>query len=226
MVIIHISGASGSGKSYLGNKLLELFGNKIIVKDIDDLRVDFIKEYYGDNEWNVIDKDAYQEYIDKYITDQTKKGKPLIFVGLNTMPWWHKDLYYNFQPDYKFYIDINNKKLVKYKCIRFLQEDLDDLKKLVDDEMAMNDLIDNNAEFIRLVCEKIKNECDIREITKESDKWKNDYENQGYTVLNSDEIYERVVNILNDIVQKGGKKKRKYTKRNSKKRKNTRKHKM
>lgn len=172
-----------------------------------------------------LDKDAYQEYIDKYITEQKKKDKPLIFVGLNNMPWWHKDLYYNFQPDYKFYIDIDNKKLVKYKCIRFLQEDLDDLKKLVDDEMAMNDLIDNNAEFIRLVCKKIKNECDIKEITDESDKWKNNYESQGYTVLNSDEIYESVVNILNDAVQKGGKKKRKHTKRNKnvKKVKNTRK---
>jgi len=222
MVIIHISGASGSGKSYLGNKLLELFGNKIIVKDIDDLRVDFIKKYYGDNEWNVIDKDAYQEYIDKYITEQKKKEKPLIFVGLNTMPWWHKDLYYNFQPDYKFYIDIDTKKLIKQKCMRYLTQEL---KDIINDEIAMNDLMNNNKKFIRLVCEGIKRECDIKQITDESDKWKNDYESQGYTVLNSDEIYERVVNILNDIVQKGGKKKRKHTKRNKnvKKVKNTRK---
>ena len=222
MVIIHISGASGSGKSYLGNKLLELFGNKIIVKDIDDLRVDFIKKYYGDNEWNVIDKDAYQEYIDKYITEQKKKEKPLIFVGLNTMPWWHKDLYYNFQPDYKFYIDIDTKKLIKQKCMRYLTQEL---KDIINDEIAMNDLMNNNKKFIRLVCQGIKRECDIKQITDESDKWKNDYESQGYTVLNSDEIYERVVNILNDIVQKGGKKKRKHTKRNKnvKKVKNTRK---
>jgi len=37
-MIIHISGASGSGKSYLGRKLKDHFGHKIIVKDIDHLR--------------------------------------------------------------------------------------------------------------------------------------------------------------------------------------------
>ena len=135
------------------------------------------------------------------------------------MPWWHKDLYYNFQPDYKFYIDIDNKKLVKQRCMRFLTK----LKDINNDEM--NDLMNNNKKFIRLICQSIKRECDIKEIIDESDKWKNDYESQGYTILNSDEIYERVVNILNDIVQKGGKKKRKHTKRNKnvKKVKNTRK---
>lgn len=33
-MIIHISGLSGSGKTYLGNKLKEKFGNKIVVKDL------------------------------------------------------------------------------------------------------------------------------------------------------------------------------------------------
>ena len=38
------------------------FGNKIVVKDIDDLRIEFIKEYYGNRKWSIIDKDAYQKY--------------------------------------------------------------------------------------------------------------------------------------------------------------------
>jgi len=37
-LIIHISGASGSGKTTLGNKLKEQFKNKIVVKDLDNLR--------------------------------------------------------------------------------------------------------------------------------------------------------------------------------------------
>ena len=44
MSIIHVSGPSGSGKTCLGNKLKEYFKSKIIVKDIDDLRRDFIKK--------------------------------------------------------------------------------------------------------------------------------------------------------------------------------------
>ena len=38
-LVIHISGSSGSGKTTLGNKLKDTFGNKIVVKDIDDLRI-------------------------------------------------------------------------------------------------------------------------------------------------------------------------------------------
>ena len=45
-MIIHISGPSGAGKTTLGNKLKEKYGNKIIVKDMDDLRQDFIKTRY------------------------------------------------------------------------------------------------------------------------------------------------------------------------------------
>jgi len=43
-LIIHISGASGSGKTTLGNILKQQFKNEIIVKDIDDLKKDFIKK--------------------------------------------------------------------------------------------------------------------------------------------------------------------------------------
>ena len=46
-MIIHISGPSGSGKTTLGNKLKNEFKNKIVVKDLDDLRDEFIKSYYG-----------------------------------------------------------------------------------------------------------------------------------------------------------------------------------
>ena len=44
-IIIHISGVSGAGKTTLGNKLTEQFKNKIVVKDIDDLRRDFITPF-------------------------------------------------------------------------------------------------------------------------------------------------------------------------------------
>ena len=46
-MIFHISGPSGSDKTYLGNKLKEMFKNKKVVMDIDDLRNEFIKKEYG-----------------------------------------------------------------------------------------------------------------------------------------------------------------------------------
>jgi deoxyadenosine/deoxycytidine kinase len=79
---IHIAGPSGAGKTTIGNKLKDKFKNKIVVKDIDDLRSDFIKEFYGDKKWTIIDKKAYQKYIDDYVG---KIKKPLILVGLNNM---------------------------------------------------------------------------------------------------------------------------------------------
>ena len=90
-MIFHISGPSGSGKTYLGNKLKEMFKNKIVVMDIDDLRNEFIKKEYGENLMFVdinFSKDKFQKYINLYIKN-TKKT--LIFVGLNNMPWWDKN---------------------------------------------------------------------------------------------------------------------------------------
>ena len=71
-LIIHISGASGSGKTTLGNKLKEQFKSKIIVKDLDILRDEFIKEFYGNKKWTYIDENEYQSYIDSYINKQKK----------------------------------------------------------------------------------------------------------------------------------------------------------
>jgi len=189
-LIIHISGASGSGKTTIGNKLIKIYGPKIEVKDIDDLRTDFIKTFYGDKEWTIIDKDEYQKFIDDYID---KINKPLIFVGLNNMPWWHKDLYYDVKPDYKFYIDIDDNIIIKQKCLRYLTEELQDIIK---DERAMTDLIDNNEKFIRLVTNGIKRECDASEIKEYSNKWKKDYKKQGYKLMSREDIYDEVCGIL------------------------------
>jgi uridine kinase len=45
-LIIHISGASGSGKTTLGNILKQQFKNEIVVKDINDLKEDYMKQGY------------------------------------------------------------------------------------------------------------------------------------------------------------------------------------
>jgi pantothenate kinase-related protein Tda10 len=46
-IIIHVAGSSGAGKTTLGLKLKNIYKDKIILKDLDDLRDDFIK-YHSD----------------------------------------------------------------------------------------------------------------------------------------------------------------------------------
>lgn len=71
-LIIHVTGAQGSGKTTLGSNLKSEFGSKIHVIDLDDLHGEF-------NSQSVITD--YQNYIDKYILDHS--DKPLIIVGLD-----------------------------------------------------------------------------------------------------------------------------------------------
>lgn len=189
-IIIHISGASGSGKTTLGNKIKKKFGNKIIVKDIDDIRSKFITEYYGDKEWSIIDKNSYQNFIDKYID---KINKPLVLVGLNNMPWWHKDLYYNMHSTYNFYIDLEDETIIKQKCIRYLTKEL---KGITKDKKAMNDMVHNNKKFINIVTNGLKRECGSSEIIEYNNKWKTDYGRQGYRIMSREDIYHTVCKIL------------------------------
>ena len=189
-LIIHISGASGSGKTTLGNKIKEQFKSKIIVKDLDILRDEFIKEFYGNKKWTYIDENEYQSYIDSYIN---KQKKPIIFVGLNdnTVYGKNKNLYYNVHSQYNYYIDIDDMIIVKQKCIRLLND-------IQTDKMAMEDLVKNNEKFVKKFTEAIKIECSAKQTIKQNNKWKKDYEKQGYKFISRENIYKSVVKILNN----------------------------
>lgn len=185
-IIIHVSGPSGSGKTTLGNKLISRFGNKIVVKDVDGLRNEFIKEFYGEKEWSVIDKDVYQKYISNFVKDTTK---PLIFVGLNTMPWWHKSFYYDMHSNNNFYIKIDDTVVLTQKCTRFF-------KDIVNDKRAMEDLVRNNEKFIKKVQEAISIHCDLKNIVEENKELEKDYREQKYIFLDRDEIYQEICKLL------------------------------
>ena len=184
-LIIHISGASGSGKTTLGNKLKEQFKNKIVVKDLDILRDEFIKEFYGNKKWTFIDENKYQLYINDYIN---KQKKPILFVGLNdnTIYGKNKKLYYNVHSQYNYYIDIDDMKILKQKFTRLLN----DIKT---DKMAMEDLIKNNEKFIKKFIETIKKECSAKQTIKQNNKWKKDYKKQDYKLMSREKIYKSVV---------------------------------
>jgi len=186
-MIIHISGASGSGKTTLGNKLKEQFKNKIVVKDIDELRSDFIKKYYGDKKFDIIDKIEYQNYIDNFV--KTHLSKPLIFVGLNSMPWWHKNHYYNIHSTYNYFIDLDDETIIKQKCKRLLLD-------LTRDE-DMNYLVKNNKKYIKNVSNAIADECNLNKTIKFNNVWRKYYKNQGYKFMTRENIFRDVSKILN-----------------------------
>lgn len=198
-MIIHITGPSGCGKTTLGNKLKKKFGTKIVVKDIDDLRQEFIKDFYGNTRWTKIDAKAYQQYLDNFILRQTK---PLVLVGLNVMPWWHKNLYYDMHSDYNFYIQLDNETILKQKCLRLF-------KDFPNDTCVMKDLVQNNDHFVKKVSQAIVRECSLKEIEKSNKTLEKDYKAQGYKFITREEIFNVVSSIINPKVHKKRSKSRK-----------------
>ena len=186
--IIHISGPSGSGKTFLGNQLKEKFGKKIIVKDLDDLRDEFIKIFYADKKWTYINQKEYQNFIDTFID---KQKKPLVFVGLNDNKLYgkNKSLYYDLHSHYNYYIEIDDMIIVKQKCLRLLDN-------IQNDKMAMKDLIKNNELFVKMFSQAVKRECSAKETIKMNNKWKKDYQKQGYKFMSRENIFKSVSTIL------------------------------
>jgi adenylate kinase family enzyme len=191
-IIIHISGPSGAGKTTLGNKLKEKFGNKIIVKDIDVLRREFIEnEYVGyKNKFTWI-PEKYQKYIDNYVN---KQKKPIVFVGLNHMPWWNKNLYYNMHSDYNFYIKLNDNEIFNQKCSRFMNDVF-----VLNKDNIIKDIIKNEEKTINKLKKGLQYECGYNEIVKMNKKWNNDYKKQKYKFMSRDDIFKEVSKILKNI---------------------------
>ena len=190
-MIIHISGPSGSGKTTLGNKLKKRFGKKIVVKDLDDLRDEFIKSYYGEKKWTYINVSKYQKYINDYITKHNKK--PIIFVGLNdnTIFGRNKELYYNVHSNYNYYIDIDDNIIIEQKCERFILKFIPEILK-----HEKKDITENNEFFIKQITKALKEECSLKKTIKLNKKWEKDYKKQGYKFMNRDDIYKEVCKIL------------------------------
>lgn len=179
-LIIHISGASGAGKSYLSDKLKKKLKNKIIVKDLDVLRNEFIKFYYGNKKftnWDKVVENKYQSFINSYIARQ---NKPIVFVGLNdnTVFGTRKNLYYKLYSEHNFYIDLDSQILIQ-KCLRLL-DDIQNVKDFT------------NKKLIKLFSDAIERECNI----KMNSKWKKDYTRQGYKFMSSENIEQAVLKIL------------------------------
>jgi hypothetical protein len=193
-MIIHISGPSGSGKTYLGSRIKDVFGDKITICDIDDLRTAFIKWFYMGKPFKKIDPIAYQKYIDSYVVKHAYK--PLVFVGLNVMPWWHQ-IYYDMHANYKFYIKIDYKKVLMQRYGRAIQD-------LYDDEKSQHTqmLIKNNPKFLKNVAGWFADELSLKKLTEQSDMFATNYKKQKYTFASSDAIFNTACKLLSAELKK------------------------
>jgi len=192
-IIIHISGPSGSGKTTLGNKLIDKFGDKIIVKDVDDLREEFIEHAYGRSgiiQGKKIDKENYQKFIDNFVKKHSQR-KPIVFVGLNHMPWWHKKLYYNLHSDYNFYIVLNSDIIFKQKCGRFFNPLCS-----ADRDSVMDDFMKNKSDALRNILSGLESECDYKLSNEYLNMWNRDYKQQGYKFMSREKIFAEVSKII------------------------------
>ena len=79
--------------------------------------------------------------------------------------------------------------ILKQKCLRFFED-------IKNDKYAMNDLVNNNEYFLKQVSKAIKRECSAKETIKMNNKWKKDYEKQGYKLMSRENIFKNVSKIL------------------------------
>ena len=189
-LVIHICGSSGSGKTTLGNKLRDKYGDKIKVKDLDNLRNNYLIKFCNNN-WNLFNKKEYQKYLDNYIK---KQKKILILTGLNHIFWIDKKLYYNIHSNYNYFIKLDDNIIIKQKCLRFINDDLIDMMKI---KNIKDDIINDNNKFIKLIKENIDRECGFKFTKKLNKMWNNDYKKQQYIFLSRNEIYNEIIKIIN-----------------------------
>lgn len=175
-LIIHVA---GSGKTTLGNQLLDIYRNEIHVKDLDELHKDFNKQ-------KIISK--YQEYIDNLINEHN--DKPLILIGLDPDlclgPRY--DIYKFKNTEYKYYIDIDIDTDTTVKQWFFKQINKLHSRK----EWVFNEWLKNNDKIQQKLIELI----DIDGMVEKKKKCDSVYKSRGYKFMTPKSIMQKCTELL------------------------------
>lgn len=199
-VIIHICGAHGSGQSFMAEKLKEkkFIKKYVIVKELDELKREFINakkpNLNNPNQLEIL----FQNYIDDYIDSVTR---PIIFIGLNnkkSSSYSSKD-YYNLHSKCNYFIDIDDRTLLKQKCFKMLTE-------VPDDKKMANDLMNNNSVFIKKMNKQVEDFCKMSGTIQDNSKLKLYYKSKGYQFKERNEIVKSISAIFKH--NKGSEKKK------------------
>ena len=181
-LIIHIAGPQGSGKTTMGNKLKEIYDDKIHVKDLDDLRGDAYKNQEED----------FQKYIDKYIEEH--KDKPLIFTGLDAdlclggVEPEETDKIYDLHAKHNFYIDLPQEQILKQRFFR----QVDKLQK------RKEWFFDTWLEKPKMINAKLKRFTDLEGWKKQMMNCNELYTERDYKFMHPDNILEKIKQYLEE----------------------------
>lgn len=198
-LVFHIVGIGSyfSNSEWLRNHISKI----MVVEDIDSLKLDFIRYLYGNDyytkeinfsdEIKHLDKNKFQKYIDDFINKQTK---PILFFGNNNYKInnKNKDLYYDLHSQYNYYKTENDRHIITYKILHFLDSAMDYKGYDIEEDIV----IKNNKTFVKNFIKKFKKECSGKYIIKQSDKEKENYKKRGYKLMSDVEIYETILKIL------------------------------
>ena len=214
-MIIHICGASGSGKSYLGNTLKEkLKKQSVLITDMDALWESFLKLklYKTTNQIEI----EYQKYINQYISKQIKKYDNLIFVGLNSFvigeQHWFEDnthinlpkYYFDLQSDVNYYIDADKELIIKQMYDRGYNIHINWFHDWMINrkEIVYNNLIKNEKQTKKDLSVALLRFFDFSDIKKNIEKWNKYYKHItnkkgiSYIFLSQNKILEKCIKLI------------------------------
>lgn len=107
-MIIHVSGTTGSGKTYLGNFMSQIYNRKkLVVVDLDTL-FHLILDVHPDASFEVIEKE-----LKSYISRITKKFDNTLLVGYSDVKVDGKIKFIDVHPDKRYFIDIPLEDLIR-----------------------------------------------------------------------------------------------------------------
>ena len=188
-MIIHISGAPGSGKTTLGNKIKKQNKN-VIVKDLDDILMKFTKGKRI-KDWN---SKKYQEYLDKLLEKYKNSSKIIILVGLNK-DMGHSNTFYNVYADYKFYIKIPIKKHLEQLFLRNFNGWTDWIKER-NHKILFNQLLKDEKQVISDLTKSLSNNLSLSKLKKETQDFDKLYKTKKYIFMTSNNIYKKIKKII------------------------------
>lgn len=185
MLIIHICGPSGAGKTTSGEVLENIFGKRITVKDLDELFSEFQHEH--DDEFDPL---LYQYFIDKFIKKHS--DKPLVFVGLNiNLTNWRSKRVFDLHSHFEYFINSNDEKILVQKCLRYINGKLCPFK-----DSELYKLVNDNRKFVARQQRALQFNCDKETMIEMNNHWRKIFSRLKYKFLSQIDILDEVIKIL------------------------------